>query len=1485
MGSRRVALRRTGALGALVTLIAGGLTVLGVAGTAAAAPTQVQQRTSSMVTADSLPTAQVNGVVWTQKVAGNIVYVGGEFTKARPAGSPAGQNEVTRNNLMAYNLTTGELITTFAPSANAQVKTMAVSPDGTRLYIGGSFISIDGVSRYRIAAFNAVTGALITSFAAGVDYTVNAMIATNDVLYVGGAFSTAGGQARSRLAAFSASNGALLGWAPTTDASVQAMVLAPDGSRVIVGGNFANVNGASAKGSASVDAVTGASLPWALNQTVNNSGNTAAILSLTTDGTSIYGGGYKNGGSAVSFEGTFRANPSTGAIEWLNDCHGDTYSVYAGTGAVYQVGHTHYCGNNYGMPQTASWTFNRANAMTFAPMGTLIREPLGYGNFINQPAPAQLSWQPRLDVGTYTGKDQAAWSVTGNGQYVLLGGEFPLVNGKAQQGLARFAVASIAPKAEKPQLVGADFAPTVTSDKSGQVRIAIRANWDRDDRNLTYRFIRNSQSGSPVYTATVASAEWERPMIGYTDTGLTPGQTYNYRVTATDGDGNVVTGDTVSVTVAGSTTALTSYGQVVVNQGASLYWPMNEATGFALRDRAGYQDGIIASGVTKGAAGAITGDTALSFNGSSNGKVYMAGSTLAPDVFTISAWFKTSTTKGGRIIGFSDLQYDNGGHRDRQIYMNNTGKLSFGVYGTSASSVTSANSYNDNVWHQAVASLGPNGMTLYVDGVQVGKRTDVTGGEKYIGFWRVGGDSTSGWSNAGTNANIQAVIDEVSVYPKVLTLSQINAQWTASGRTSTVLAAPTDTYGAEVYDQEPTLYWRLGENAAATTAADSGTSSTPGGYQGTVTKGVAGALPGVSDTAVTFNGSNGFVSSNKSFSNPTNYSVEAWFKSTSTSGGKIIGFGNARTGLSTTYDRHVYLTDAGKLVFGAGAAGNNITTPASYNDGTWHLVTATQGAGGMKLYVDGQLVGSNAATTPTSYTGYWRVGGDRTNGGSTSSYLAGSIDEAAVYSGVLSQAEVTQHWTAGGGTAPNVAPTASFTSGTNFLAASFDASASADPDGSIASYAWNFGDNTTGTGATVSHSYTAAGTYTVTLTVTDNNGATGTTTGTVTVAPKPNGKPTAVFTSDSAAPLQISVNGSGSTDEEGPIASWSWNFGDGGTATGATASHTYDAAGTYTVTLTVTDAGGLTDTTSLPVTVAAANTAPTAAFTSAVNGSVVTVDGSGSSDAEGPIASYAWNFGDGTTATGATASRTYTAAGTYTVTLTVTDGGGLTHSTSAPVTIEPSATIAADAFNRIVASGWGTAETGGAWTVGAGTPAATVASGTANLPVAKGGTRVAALNSVDAGDIDLTFQVALDKAPTGGNTLISTMVRRVGTSDYRLTAVHTQTGTITLQLLRVNAGVSTTLRALAIPGVTHAPGAYLNLRFQVTGTGTVEAKAKAWSAGATEPTAWSITATDTAPTGQPATGGIAVQGYVSGSATNAPIVVSFRDLEAVTPGA
>ena len=239
----------------------------------------------------------------------------------------------------------------------------------------------------------------------------------------------------------------------------------------------------------------------------------------------------------------------------------------------------------------------------------------------------------------------------------------------------------------------------------------------------------------------------------------------------------------------------------------------------------------------------------------------------------------------------------------------------------------------------------------------------------------------------------------------------------------------------------------------------------------------------------------------------------------------------------------------------------------------------------------------------------------------------------------------------------------------------FSGSTSSDPDGTIVGYDWNFGDGSPGAGASVSHTYTA-GTYTVTLTVMDNAGATNSATQTITVSPAgipqpPVANPGGPYNGAVGTPVQF--NGSGSSDPDGSITTYLWNFGDGASASTVSPAHAYAAAGTYTVQLTVTDNSGLTGSAQTTVTVVAVTQQPPVANPGGpYNGTVgtpVQFNGSGSSDPDGSITAYLWNFGDGASASTVSPAHAYAAAGTYTVRLTVTDNSGLTGSAQTTVTI------------------------------------------------------------------------------------------------------------------------------------------------------------------------------------------------------------------------
>ena len=234
------------------------------------------------------------------------------------------------------------------------------------------------------------------------------------------------------------------------------------------------------------------------------------------------------------------------------------------------------------------------------------------------------------------------------------------------------------------------------------------------------------------------------------------------------------------------------------------------------------------------------------------------------------------------------------------------------------------------------------------------------------------------------------------------------------------------------------------------------------------------------------------------------------------------------------------------------------------------------------------------------------------------------------------------------------------------LTVTFNASASYPRGGTIVSYYWNFGDQNIANVTTpiTYHAFKTAKqqTYNVTLTVLGSYGLTATTWHTVRIITYS----VASFTYSPSYPIVnqiVSFNASASIPNGETMVSYAWKFGDGATGSGKTVTHAYTAFGTYTVTLNVTSSNGLSNVLSKLITIL---TFPVAAFTYSpaepIINQTVTFNASASYAYFGSIVSYAWKFGDGATNTTSSniVTHAYKAAGTYNVTLTVTDNHGLT---------------------------------------------------------------------------------------------------------------------------------------------------------------------------------------------------------------------------------
>lgn len=136
-----------------------------------------------------------------------------------------------------------------------------------------------------------------------------------------------------------------------------------------------------------------------------------------------------------------------------------------------------------------------------------------------------------------------------------------------------------------------------------------------------------------------------------------------------------------------------------------------------------------------------------------------------PDEFTLSLWFKTSTTNGGRIAGFGNMNASRSTLSDRQIYMSNDGRIHFGVDNGSPQTISSTDSFNDNLWHQAVVSLSTSGMKLYMDGKLVNSDPSITNGGDYNGFWKFAYDTIlPGYVDVPSINYFEGFLDEIKIY-------------------------------------------------------------------------------------------------------------------------------------------------------------------------------------------------------------------------------------------------------------------------------------------------------------------------------------------------------------------------------------------------------------------------------------------------------------------------------------------------------------------------------------------------------------------------------------------------------------------------------------------------------------------------------------------------------------------------------------------------
>ena len=729
------------AVSTALCLFAGALT----AAAAGASPTAALTPPVSL-TADDLTTWQTNGIVWSMAAsADGVVYAGGTFSTVRPPDAPAGTSEQPAVNFAAFDAAsgapTGCSLSFTLSSGTATVRSLVLSPDGDTLYAGGQFGAVNGVGVSNIAAVDTATCTPREDFKVAVSATVRALAVTDDTVYLGGDFNSVAGQTRNKFAAVT-TGAQLKPFTANTDEVGRAVEVTPDGSHVVIGGDFFTVNGTNSHALAVVDATTGAldkSYPGFIP-------NTSTVQDLTSDATQFYTANEGTGGGV--FDGRIALDLSTFSQVWRDTCLGATQALLVHDGVLYSGSHAHDC----------------------ASMGEFPDQPRKHLLAQAVDDPKLLPWFPDTNdgIGEPVGPRVMAQTDKGGRHYLWVGGEFTTVNGSAQQGLTRFA--------DGPD-TGAPWVPnaSVSTLRPGEVDVNWQTSFDTDDGELTYRIYKDGAS-TPVHTVTGFSVFWNRPQLTWTDRDVAPGETHTYRISASDGTNTSAKSPAVTAEVASVAEA---YPARVIADGASLYWRYDEATSTFAADASGsLNNGFLRNAPSyRQTPAAVSGpSTAIGFNGTDE-YAYGNRPSASPATFSVETWIKTTTTRGGNILGFGNLTMENSGQHDKHVYMRNDGRLAFGVYSGGYRAVATSAAYNDGAWHHVVATQGSGGVALYVDGQLRATSPLYTGNRNYQGYWRVGGDNLSGWPSRPTSNFFAGQIDETAVYPTVLSSSKVAAHY------------------------------------------------------------------------------------------------------------------------------------------------------------------------------------------------------------------------------------------------------------------------------------------------------------------------------------------------------------------------------------------------------------------------------------------------------------------------------------------------------------------------------------------------------------------------------------------------------------------------------------------------------------------------------------------------------------------------------------
>jgi PKD repeat protein len=1259
----------------------------------------------------------------------NRVFIAGNFTSIQ---NNTGTNTTTyqQAGLASYNLTTGLVDAQFRPSFNGGVAAVEASPDGTKLFVGGSFNTVNGVAKQKVASLNLTTGAPLSTFgfSNSTNNQVQSLAATNSTLYVGGRYSRINGVLRTGVAAVNAASGVVDqsfdnnlsgGIGVNGQLGVPQLKLTHDETKLLVVHTGRQIDGQDRLGMGIIDTSTKELLPWRSLLWDENLGRVGGVTRICCadiapdDSYFVVSSG--SGGDAPPISDTAIAYPLTPAALqdsdvqplWISRHFDSIYSVAITEVAVYVGGHFQFIESPTSddpWPGLDNVGYGTGQGLSGYGLGDQVvrRDHIAAISPVDGKA---LEWNPTGGSNSFEG--DKAMEATPRGLFV--GGDGQFKGGVRTGRVGFFDFSSVTFPAALPDTtistpiegrVVADGTPfditgtaRVASGTVGRVQVQVRdrdsGQYLQDDGTAFTTFGGTANTLNATLSGSGTTRTWSIPA---TVTGnrnlLVTAQAFT---AATGGTGDStaatkkiesfgLTDTTPTTSINGpsgiqTSTSFTMTGSAVDDKGVNslTYW-FRDSQNRYLQDDGTVDDIYNTFRGEPDVIGATNAtwsyDVTLPHEGVWRGSATAVDTIGQADLRSATRDFTVDSTAVAPSVTITQPVAMTPPFTVPALTVEPGGRITFA--GTASDDAGLKNVEISLRNSSTGENLGND--CSWGTGISAGScrisPVDISGAN-YNWSWTTPFDLRPGTYSFTVRATDDEDLTTSSSNRGSLT---INAQYPGDGPPNTTMSFTAPTDGSLDVNLSGTAVDETGVASVRVTLQDRDT----GRYlQANGTMGPAAAY-----REATLGTPNGTTTtwSLPAITLPSGgdwrFSAVAWDTrdqqdaSAATASWRIYP-GDGPPVLSDTLGQPQTGAsfDAGKIV---------VTGRAEDADDQYAGIANVQVA---VVNAAGQYMSSSGTFTSTSPSYRSAFLNSPGSSGSNYSYTTPVIP-AGTYTVRVRPVDVndqigTERVSTGiTVTQPsNTPPVPSFTYSCEQNKCTFDGRASTDENPSSLVYSWSFGTQGTASGPLPTKTFTAPGTFPVTLTVRDEwqVSAVSAPQDVTIVEPSGNAAPVPTFT-QSCTGLTCSVSSAGTADPNtGDTITYSWNWGDGTPAsTGSSpAAHVYAGSGSYTITLTTTDGWGdaATTTRTVNLTEPAGNTAPVPQFTATCTTyTSCQFSSAGTTDPQGDAIRYAWTFGDTGTSTSSNPSRTYATPGTYSVTLTTTDVWGKSASITKEVT-------------------------------------------------------------------------------------------------------------------------------------------------------------------------------------------------------------------------